>query len=155
MRLREEEEFFHREVKERDEDGGEHFGIEITVYSKQVLREEVHQPLRKEQADEADDSKDKKLRALTVREFAVGEDPCDTQQIGDDESGGIAAESAKEIVGMADTRHEPQQTEIHHESDASGEPVANELQEDAARGLFEMVDNRLQFHIGCKDSAFF
>lgn len=155
MGLREEEEFFHREVKERDEDGGEHFGIEITVYSKQVLREEVHQPLRKQQADEADDSKDKKLRALTVREFAVGEDPCDTQQIGDDESGGIAAESAKEIVGMTNTGHKPQETEIHHESDSAGEPVANELPEDAARGLFEMVDNRLQFHIGCKDSAFF
>jgi len=155
VRLREEEEFFHREVKEGDEDGSEQFGVEITVYSEQVLREEIHEELGEQQADEADKGEDKKLRALTVREFAVGEDPGDTQQIGNDKSDGIAAECAEEIVGMADTRHEPQKTKIHHESDASGEPVANELQEDTARGLFEMVYDRLRFHIGCKDSAFF
>ena len=153
--MREEKEFFHREIKERDEDGREQFGIEITVCSKQVLREEVHQPLREQQADEADDSEDKELRALAAGEFAVGEDPLDTQEIGDDQSDRIAAESADEVMGMADTRDEPQETEIRHESDASGEPVADKLQKEIARRGLKMGYNGLRFHNGCKDSAFF
>lgn len=153
--MREEEEFFHREIKERDEDGCEQFGIEITIRSKQILREEIHQPLREQHADEADDSEDKELRALAVGEFAVGEDPLDTQQIGDDESDRIAAESADEVMGMADTRNEPQETEIRHESDASGEPVADKLQKEIARRGLKMGYDGLRFHNGCKDSAFF